>query len=329
MRKLFAIGCVLQLVTSSVILGAPDSVGLARESNNKLEVTGVFDALVGYSSNAASSPGETEFAGFILDDRAATSASTLFGFGSNIRLRYSPEPNENFDGNASASCRKYPSAGFVDECRLNARVGATLARAHSVYAIAVSGSQTWLGGARNRTYIGVTGSMTFAVRPRWNFILEGAAGSLDYTEERFRVLSVRRLITSVGFSGRDLKPKNTAIGVFVIAKFDEPKNGLSTFGNFGYGFRVAVEQPINTRLRVFGEASALHTDYDGHFGFFFQDRIEDAVNLNAGLLWTTKKDWVVTSQLRYTNTSSTISLFSFRRLEVIFDLQKKLPTRKN
>jgi hypothetical protein len=288
-------------------------------------IASVLEVFAGYNSNAAASPGETEFAGFLLSDQAEESASSVYGFAlaSSVKNRLNRVNEGQLQG--SVSCRWFPSARFVDDCRITA--GASIARTIGSGArltAGVSGTSVWVDGTANRDTVGASFSLRKPMDARWNFIAEGSAVRISYDEERLAVLNVDRFLGAIGISGSGLGKRRWSVGAFVIGGGDEARDTRSTFGNHRYGARVAIERPVKPNALIVGEFSWLHSDYDGEFGFFLRDRVDDNASAAASYRLKLRENIAVSAIVRFTRVNSSIALFDFDRSEFIVSLRRDL-----
>jgi hypothetical protein len=287
------------------------------------QLYGALEAGLGYNSNPASSPGDPEFAGFQLDDLAVGSESSVLTLSATATYRSQERLAVGPDAEVSANCRRFPSTREIDECRAFATAGYRMRIAPQSHAyVALSGSRTVIDGRGNRFSGSVRLQLRHELSSRWAALLEGAASRIGYDESRLSVLEVDRAIASIGVSGSGLFGGKLSVGAFVLGGGDEPVDASSTFGNHRYGGRLAAEVRLPKSYLLFGDVGSIHSDFDGEFGFFFRDRVEDSHTASVGIRRRVARRWTITTVARYTKVDSTIDLFTFERTEFMVGLKR-------
>ncbi len=307
----------LAFLLSGNTVVADDSAQDARK------VYGTVEAGFGYNSNPASSPGDPEFAGFQLDDLAVGSESSVIAFSAIANYRAPDRLAIGPDAELSATCRRFPSTREIDECRAFASAGYRLdLPGRSQAYVALSASRTVIDGRGNRFSGSARLQLRHELSRNWAALLEGAVTRIGYDESRLSVLEVDRAIASIGISGSALLGGKLSVGAFALGGGDEPVSETSTFGNHRYGGRIAAELRLPNNYLLFGDVGVIHSDFDGEFGFFFRDRVEDSSTASIGLRRRIARRWTATAIARYTKVDSSIDLFTFDRTEVIIGMKR-------
>ena len=277
----------------------------------------------GYDSNANGASNDAQFLGFILNPRFVEQASSTAELSGAAEFSQPLGARSGVASTWRITHRANPDANFVDQTVV---AGTAAYRFHVGAArgsAGVSAYYGWLDGKPYERGVNIEFGISRWLSNDWEWAALLRAGPLQYPQTDLKALDVNRYLAGMSLTRYNIAKRGARLGVAMIGGRDSVRRNNSPYGNNRRGLRLSGGYPLRLNASLYGELSYIDSDFRAAGGFFGIDR-RDQQSLAAIALefrnWPRQR-WSISPLLRYTDSSSNVSLFKFRRTEAMVYLK--------
>lgn len=277
----------------------------------------------GYDTNANASTSLQAFLGFPLDPRYVATASSFAEASLSADHTLNLTSTSGFITTMEVGHRVNPDATFANQSIVALGTEGIIMRGASRFSAAIGGYASWLyGHGDERGYNFDLSAAHEADDVENAFTLR--VGHIGNAQPEFADLEVTRVLAAYSVTRTAIGSKQGYVGLTLVAGHDWTLRSQSPFGNDRLGVQVSGGWQVRAGLQAYFELSALRTDYRDRI--FDLDRKDDQLSAVAALElsgWPAR-DWILSPQLQYVRSDSTVSLFELDRLQAGLYLKRAL-----
>jgi hypothetical protein len=326
-------GVIGVLAVISVPIGAlgNDTVATGQEAApshpDPFVATSEWESLAelgaGFDTNANGWTRQNVFLGFFLPPRFIGRKSSFAELGAKIEHTATLIPDGGFLTTAELSHRAHPDADFADQTYASLGTEAVLVRRGLRFSAGLSGYTSWMGSG-DRERAGHFDLNVARDTDTSETSLTLRTSRLGNEQREFEDADVDRHMLAWTLKRIAIGQRAGTAGFTIVAGRDVARREDSPFSNDRWGVELTGSWLLRGNVRAYVEASVLHSDYDDPF--FRLPRTDDLYNAAVALEfegWPAEK-WLVTPQVRYQISDSTVSLYAYDRVEAMLYLRRRL-----
>ena len=303
--------------TIDQFLQAIDKVDQAGRSSVKAYI----DFGAGFDDNVNSGPSNSSvavpsFGGavFTLSSAGTKTNASYTTLGAGISGRNVIDSRWSLIGNLNANGRwNEGSAQQFDTQQLDINGGASYRVDRNEYSLVVQAGTYDVNGARARDQAGLVGEWIYRLDGFRQFSSYAQLSQLNYPTQKARDAQRNVLGTSYAHLFRN---GLMLFGGVYLGMEKEFASGATHLGHDLVGLRAGAQKPFNETLAAFATLGYEDRNFGGSDPLFLLKRQDQQTNLTLGLSWVPTKDWRVTPQLAYTQTTSNIAINAFTKNSV-------------
>ncbi|MFN0163452.1 MAG: surface lipoprotein assembly modifier [Burkholderiales bacterium] len=287
------------------------------QSEQTTRVRWYVEAGGGHDSNVNSATGSSTVAipslgGLVFTlDPASRSAHDIFlqaGAGVNVRVPLAPDLA--FSANASTSHTFNQDLDRFDTGVFDASAGVSKTVGAHVFSGAAQAAANWIGGSRFREAVGALGQWQYNLSPRAQTSVFVQATRLTYPGNAVR--DADRFLVGAGYA-RSLDAGPVMFASVYAGREDERRGGVAHLGHDFAGVRGGLQWQLRASVQLFATVSHEERDYGGSEPLFNRARSDRQTSLTGGAHFSIAPGWRLTPQLSYTDNSSNVAIYAFRR----------------
>jgi hypothetical protein len=277
----------------------------------------------GFDTNANGWTRQNVFLGFFLPPRFIGRKSSFGELGVKTEHTATLIPDGGFVTTMELSHRGHPDADFADQTYASLGTEAVLVRRGLRFSAGLSGYTSWMGSG-DRERAGHFDLNVARDTDTSETALTLRTSRLGNEQREFEDADIDRHMLAWTFKRIALGPRDATAGVTLVAGRDVARREGSPFSNDRWGVELTGSWLLKDKVRTYLELSVLHSDYDDPF--FRLPRTDDLYNAAAALEFEDwpGANWLVTPQLRYQISDSTVSLYAYDRVEAMLYLRRRL-----
>ncbi|MCI0400134.1 MAG: tetratricopeptide repeat protein [Gammaproteobacteria bacterium] len=236
-----------------------------------------------------------------------------------FRFAYPLRSNLNLYGGGNAKWRFAFDATEFDQTTANGLLGLHVLHGANEYRFAALGQAFLLDGDSNRNLAGVNGQWQRNVNAQNQITLFGQAAALRFPGQRIRNANqyAGGLAWAHAFDA-------AGTPVALLSVFGGTEDNIKNRDDLGWDFvgaRLGGQYSINNRATAFGAVTYQYSRYGGVDPLFGERRIDNYVEVGAGLRYAIGKNWSIRPEIGYTNNDSTLVINDYNRWQAMVFLR--------
>lgn len=223
---------------------------------------------------------------------------------------------------AGADLRKRGNQSLTsfDSSSVDTRGGFMWDAGDNVFRVGGTFSQFSLAHMVNRNAYGLTGDWRHSFSPSNQLNLFGQYGLNRFADSAMQSNNFNQRVIGTGFLHILGDGKTALFSSLNLA--DEKAAGRADGNKTGYGLRVGGQTSLRESFDVFANVGYQSGRYDKDNAAFLTSRSDKLYDFSLGGNWHRDKNWTVRSQLSYSNNKSSISIYSFDRIDASITLRR-------